>query len=159
MAKVGRKNYGLGNVVAIPLPNGKFAYAKIFDDCDFGVYEVISDGILPLSAVISSHIVIYQACTDSSIKNGEWKVIGEEPFIDPESAWAPPKATFYVREADEWTVFGKPHIYHKGETRMATLEEVRGLDIMSVCQRPELLVEIIIDRVVNGNHEEYKVRS
>jgi Immunity protein 26 len=159
MAKKAKQKYVLGSIIAIPLPNGKFAYAKIFEDCDFGVYGIISDGILPLSEVIASNIVIYQASTDSAIKNGEWKVIGEEPFIDPEDAWAPPKATFYDEETNEWTVFNKPHIYHKGKTRMATLEEVRGLDIMSACNRPELLVEIIIDRVINGNHKEYKVRS
>lgn len=159
MARAAKQKYVVGSIIAIPLTNGKFAYAKIFNGTDFGVYGIISDGILPLSSVISSSIVIYQSSTDSAIKTGEWKVIGEEPFIDPESAWAPPQATFYVRETNEWTVFGKPHIYHKGKERMATLEEVRGLDIMSVCHRPELLVEIIIDRVINGNHEEYKVRS
>ncbi len=159
MAKATKQKYIVGSVIAIPLGSGKFAYAKVFNGADFGIYDIISIEILQLSEVVSHKIVIYQASTDSAIKSGEWKVIGEESFADPESAWVPPQATFYVRETDEWTVFGKPHITHKGKTRMATLEEVRGLDIKSVCHRPELLVEIIIDRVINGNHEAYKVRS
>jgi len=103
--------------------------------------------------------VFYQASTDQAIKNGEWPVIGTENFTDPESAWGPPQATCYVRETNEWTMGGIPRIDYKSEMHTATLEQVQGLDIMSVCHRPELLVKIIVDRLINGNHEQYKVRS
>ena len=159
MAKPSKQKYTLGSVVAIPLPDGKFAYAKLFKDHTFGVYDLVSSKLLPVSDVIRNRFSFYQSSTDVAIKSGEWPVIGTESFIDENSAWPPPQATCYLRETNEWTMGGIPRVDHKGQMRVATLDEVRGLDILSACHLPELLVERIVDRLVNGNHDEYKVRS
>ena len=159
MAKSSKQKYTLGSVMAIPLPDGRFAYAKAFNDSTFGIYDLVSNGLLPIADVIHNRFSFYQASTDVAIKSGEWTVIGAEPFADEDSTWPPPQATCYVRETNEWTMGGIPRVDQRGQMRVATLDEVRGLDIMSVCHRPELLVERIVDRLINGNHDEYKVRS
>lgn len=159
MIKSRKQKYTVGNIIAIPLLDGRFAYAKMFNDCLFGVYDLISVGLIPVTEVIRSSFAFHQSSTDLAIKSGEWAVIGSEPFADADSAWAPPQATCYVRETNEWTMGGIPRVDYRGQMQVATLDEVRGLDIMSVCHRPELLVEIIVDRLINGNHEQYKVRS
>lgn len=143
----------------MPLPDGRYAYMKTFKDHSFGIYDLVSSERLPFAEVIPNRFSFYQSGTDAAIKNGEWVIIGIEPFADEDSAWIPPQATCYDRETNKWTMGGIPRVDEKGQMRIATLDEVRGLDIMTFCPRPELFGEIIIDRVVNGNHDEYKVRS
>lgn len=46
-----KRKYALGSIVAIPLPDGRFAYAKVFNDSNFGIYDVVSKEILPMDAV------------------------------------------------------------------------------------------------------------
>lgn len=159
MAKASKQKYTLGSIIGIPLPDGRFAYVKVFNDSTFGIYDLLSNALLPIVDVIRNRFSFYQASTDVAIKSGEWPVIGAEPFADEDSAWPPPQATCYVRETNEWTMGEIPRLNDRGQMRVATLDEVRGLDIMSVCHRPELLVKIIVDRLVNGNHDQYKVRS
>jgi hypothetical protein len=159
MAKASRQKYTLGSIIAVPLPDGGFAYIKVFKDHTFGVYDIVSKNLLHITDVIRNNFSFYQSSTDVAIKSGEWPVIGAESFANEESAWCPPQATCYVRETNEWTMGGIPRVDERGQMRVATLDEVRGLDIMSVCHRPELLVKIIVDRLINGNHDEYKVRS
>lgn len=159
MVKAIKQKYIVGSIIAIPLPDDLFAYVKAFNDSDFGVYDVVSKEILSASEVVANPIVFHQASTDQAIKSGQWSVIGREIFSDSDSAWGPPQATCYVRETNEWTMGGVPRINHKGEMRIATLNDVQGMDIMSVCHRPELLVKVIVDRLINGKHEQYKVRS
>ena len=159
MAAGDKKKYAIGSVIAIPLPDGKFAFAKMHRGGDFGIYDVLSNKILDIKDIICNSILFFKSATDVAIKNGEWPVIGVDPFLTPESEWAPPQATCYIRETNEWTMGNIPRIEYKGEMRIATLDEVRGLDILSVSHRPELLVKVIIDRLINGNHENYKVRS
>lgn len=159
MAKSPKQKYSIGSIISIPLPDGRFAYIKAFKDRTFGIYDLVSNGLLPVAEVVRNPFSFFQSSTDLAIKNGDWLVIGAEPFSNEDSAWPPPQATCYLRESNEWTMGGIPRIDYRGQMRVATLDEVRGLDIMSACHLPELLVERIVDRLVNGNHEQYKVRS
>jgi Immunity protein 26 len=159
MAVSSKKKYTLGSIISIPLPDGRFAYAKAFKCSTFGVYDLVSNELLPMTDVIRNKFSFYKSSTDLAIKNGEWPVIGAEPFVDEDSAWPPPQATCYLRETNEWTMGGIPRVNERGQMRVATLDEVRGLDIMSVSHRPDLFVKAIVNRLINGNHDEYKVRS
>lgn len=150
--------YLLGSIVAIPLKENKYAFAKTFKDGDLGIYDLISNSIPPLEDVLKRSISFYQYSTDTSIKNGEWPILGVEPFADGEEAWLPPMATCYDRERNVWTM-GKPRINFKDEGYFVSLKEVRGLDIFSVCVNPESMVRVIEDRLIKGNHDHYKVRG
>jgi hypothetical protein len=148
--------YGLGAIVAIPLPTGRFAFAKLFKDMDFGVYNFISDKIEAVHTVTMHNIAFFQAATVSEIKSGRWPIIGEEPFPDEESAWGPPQASGILPgfQIDPLSV----QLSHKGSSRFATIQEVAGLDIRTFCHRPELLVAVIVERLVEGKHEKYRVK-
>lgn len=158
MAKMStpKAKYKFGSVIAIPLPNNKFAFAKIFRDFDLGVYDFVSDKIENLTDIIAHKIAFFQATTSSPIKSGAWPVIGEELFPDEESSWGPPKASGVLpgMEIDPL----KTKIMYKGELRCAKPEEIVGMDIESFCQRPELFVQIVVDRLINGNHNNYRVK-
>jgi Immunity protein 26 len=157
VSKTKKIKYMLGSIVAIPIKENKYAFAKTFKDGNLGVYDLISNAILPLEDVLKHPISFYQYGTDTAIKNGEWPILGVEPFADGDEAWLPPMATWYHRETNEWTT-GKPRIHYKGEGYFVSLKEVRGLDIFSV-SNPEGIVRVIEDRLISGNHEDYKVKG
>jgi Immunity protein 26 len=157
MTKVKKQKYSEGSIIAIPLPDGRYAFAKAFQPLNFGIYDLVTHEILPVEMVVQHPISFYQVSTDSAIKSGDWKVIGEEPFASKEDSYIPPMATCYIKETDEWTMGGVPRIQYKDDMHIATAEQVRGMDIFSVCHKPELMVKIIVDRLINGNHDAYKV--
>lgn len=158
VSKTKKIKYLLGSIVAIPLKENKFAFAKTFKDGDLGIYDLVSKLILPLEDVIKHRISFYQYSTDAAIKNGDWPILGVEPFADGDEAWLPPMATCYIREADKWTM-GKPRVNFKDEGYFVSLKEVHGLDIFSVCDRPESTVRVIEDRLIKGNHDNYRVKG
>ena len=153
-----RIKYLLGSVIAIPLKDNKYAFAKTFDDGGFGVYDLIADCVLPLQDIIKHAIRFYQYGTDSAIKNGDWPVLGVEPFVPNEDSFLPPMATCYDRDSDTWTM-SKPRIYYKGESFFVSAKEVKGLDIFGVCISPEAIVRVIEDRLIKGKHGYYMVKD
>jgi hypothetical protein len=153
-----RQKYNLGSIVAIPLPDGRYAFAKVFKNYGFAIYGLVLDHIPDASKVIHQPIVFFHSGTDDGIKKGLWPVIGEQPFADPEDAWAPPKATCYDWDENRWTM-GVPKISHKGQTLTATLEQVKGLDIFTFSPNPEGFAWVIDKRLIKGQNEEYKVRA
>ena len=158
MAKSTKKvEYKLGAIVAVPLPGGQFAYAKVHQDLDFGVYDFVSNEIVPIAEVLKHEIAFFQAATDEPIKSGEWPIIGDETFPDEESAWGPPRAVVFPPGAPLESADLK--ISHKDVLRRATAAEVKGLDFGTFAQESELLVRILVDRLIHGKHEGYRVKS
>lgn len=148
-----KQKYKVGQIVAIPLPDKRFAYGKVFNDFDIGVYDFLSDEMEPVERVVKKKFLFYNAVTDRAIKSGAFIVIGEQPFPDEESAWAAPMATGVFPEDPG---VGVLHIAHKGEMWGATPEEAAGMDVRDFSQEPELFVELVVDRLVNRNHRSYR---
>lgn len=159
LTKYKRQKYSLGSIVAIPLSDGRYAFSRVFKDCDFAIYDLVLDHIPDMSQVVQRPIAFFHAGTDQGIKKGLWPVIGEQPFANPEEAWGPPKATCYDRDENRWSMGGVPHINYKGKTWTATLEQVQGLEIMTVSPSIDGFVWVIEERLIKGQNEEYKVRT
>lgn len=151
-----RVRYRVGQIVAIKLPDSRFAYGKVFRDFDMGVYDLLTDDMVPVDQVVEHKILFHYAVTSRAITNGAFVVIGEQPFADEQSAWAPPQV-MGVSVDDQRD--GNLNIYHKGEMRCASPAAALGLDIGAFCQRPELFVTIVVDRLVDGNNAKYKYRG
>jgi len=149
-----RQKYKVGQIVAIPLPDHRFAYAKVFNGFDLGVYDFLTDEIEPVERVVKHKFLYFNAVTDRAIKGGTFLVIGEQPFPDEESAWAPPMATGVFPGNPR---VGVLHIVHKGTMRGATPQEAAGLDVRDFSHRPDLFVTDIVDRLVKGNNRKYRV--
>lgn len=167
MIKTKKIKYALGSIIAIPLKHSdytfaiplesmKYAFARTHNNGNLGVYNLISDAILPLEEVVKHPISFYQYGTDKAIKNGLWPILGVLPFAAEEDALLPPMATCYDRDSDTWTM-GKPKIYHNEESYFVTEKKTCGLDIFGVCISPEAIVRVITDRLIRGNHDYYKV--
>ena len=151
-----RQTYKVGQIVAIPLPDQRFAYGKVFNNFDIGVYDFVSDELEPMERVVKKKFLYFSGVTDRAVKDGTFLVIGEEPFPDEESAWAPPMASgVFPGDSDMSTL----RIDHKGNSRSATPEEAAGLYIRGFFPRPEIFVNRIVDRLVNGNNQKYRIKK
>lgn len=148
-----KQKYKVGQIVAIPLPDGTFAYGKVFNNLAVGVYDYLSAGIDPVERVVNHKILFFSAVTDRAITYGAFTVIGEQPFPDEDSAWAPAMAAGIFPEDHS---IGMLHITHKGHYLPATPDQARGMGICVLCQSPELFVELVVDRLVSGNNRKYR---
>ena len=154
--KKARHKYSVGSIIAVPLPGRRYAFAKVFKNMALGVYDLVSKKVEPVSEVTKHKISFYQSATDEPIRSGEWPIIGEEPFADDESAWAPPRAVGPIPglPVDPYVL----RIEHRGEYRKATLAQAAGLDISMLAHEPDLFIDVLMDRLVRGDHDKYRVK-
>ena len=146
----------LGDVVAIPLPDGRYAFARLYRSNEFGVLRTVSSTMPPLEDLKRLGFAFFLAGTDEAIKRGDWPIVAEWPFASGEEPWAPPKAAWYLRDLKQWTT-GSPKVTHRDEIRAASETEVAGMDIASFCQTPELFVRVLSDRLIQGLHDPYVI--
>jgi hypothetical protein len=144
-----------GTVVCIPLPDGRYAYAKVFRGNDFGVYDLVSRPPASLAEVSTHPFLYHQLGTDEAVRSGAWPTLGIEPFADEESAWGPPQAGGIYPDMEIDPIMLQ--IQHKGRLRRASLEEVQGLDIAWICQTPEQFVETLEQRLLRRDHSGRRV--
>ena len=148
--------YKLGAIVAVPLPNGRFAYARVHKNLALAVFDFVSEKIVPVADVLEHKVAFFQSATDEPITSGEWRIIGEKVFPDEEDAWGPPRAVVFPPGAPLDSADLK--ISDKGVLRRATPAEVRGLDFARLAQTSELFVDILVERLIHGKHDEYRVK-
>lgn len=144
-----------GMVVAIPLSDGRFAYAKLFRGGDFGVYDFLSSTPATLVEVTAKPFLYHQFGSDEPVRQGAWPVLGIEPFADNASSWGPPQAGGVYPGMDLDPIMLQ--ILHRGELRRASVEEVQGLDIAWVCQTAGQFVDVLLQRLVARDHHGRRV--
>ncbi len=101
----------LGDVYSIPLPTGKFAFCRLFEESVVAVFEQISDNIfeIPLNHSYLFFVGVYKYVL---IKT-EWTKVGNVPFLNEEDKWPPPFSVYDI-------ISRKHYLYHKGEMILAT---------------------------------------
>ncbi|HEV8427555.1 MAG TPA: immunity 26/phosphotriesterase HocA family protein [Pyrinomonadaceae bacterium] len=131
----------IGDVFQIPLPDGGFAYGRVYDDASVGIYSRVSDQ--PLQPPIGSRSFLFIVGLYSDIlENGQWRIIGHDAFGADESTWPPP---YFVRDV----ISGEYQIYHKGLLTPAESHEVVGLEEAAVYDANH-----IIDRILKEISED-----
>lgn len=124
-----------GAVVEIPLPNGRYAYARCYRDAVIGVYRETSDEPgRPPSA--EQGFRFFVGVYDEAIGPGGRRVVGEDRFATPEDAWPPPMC---IRDP----ITGELSLYHKGAMRAATAGECDGLEQAAVWEAGALVSRIM----------------
>jgi hypothetical protein len=88
---------------------------------NIGIYRILSAQPLDADIVTKEPFECWTLCVADSFAKGNWVVIGHEPFASDDDAWAPPK---YHYEA----LFRRYKIWHRGKIRVASAEEVHGLE-------------------------------
>ncbi|WP_375102284.1 Imm26 family immunity protein (plasmid) [Paenibacillus sp. RS8] len=137
MTSTKRKRIKLGDVFAIPLPDGRFGFGRRFKDASIAIYRYIGSYIedIPQDEDYQFIVGVY----DDVLKSGQWPVIENRPFSNEEEAWPPP-ACVIDKLTDEYST------YYKGEMRKATKLECEGLEIAAVWE-----AEHIIDRIMGDD--------
>lgn len=137
MMSTKRRRIKLGDVYAIPLPDGRFAYGRRFKDASIAIYRYIADSIedIPKDEDYQFIVGVY----DDVLKSGSWPVVENRPFKNEEDAWPPPSCVI-----DKLS--GGYSIYYKGEMNRASKQECDGLEIAAVWE-----AEHIIDRIMGDD--------
>ncbi|WP_349408766.1 Imm26 family immunity protein [Pseudalkalibacillus sp. SCS-8] len=145
MTRKKRKRIKIGDVYAIPLPNGKYAFGRIFKDAGIGIYNYIGDNIEDIPKVEEYQFIV--GVYDYVLKSGDWAVVGNRPFKSDDEAYPPPSCIID-------SISGEYSIYHKGETRSATKSECEGLEVAAVWGDNH-----IIDRIMGDDkwHSDDKI--
>ena len=117
---------------AISLPNGRFAFARVFRCSNIGIYEEIGDSIekIPLE---EKYMFIVGAYDDVFSK---MKFIINKPFDNDEQSWPPPQCMVDV-------ITQKGSILYKGEVSPCTYDDCKDLEIASVWK-----YQHIVDRIM-----------
>ncbi|MGO4533095.1 Imm26 family immunity protein [Paenibacillus sp. 2TAF8] len=126
----------LGDIYAIPLPNGKFSFGRRLKDASIAIYDHISDSIdeLPKDEKYQFIVGVY----DHVLKSGNWPVVGNRAFLDENEAWPPP-ACIMDRISGEYS------IYHLGEIRPSDRKECEGLEMAAVWDAHHIIDRIMGD--------------
>jgi len=134
MSKIRSKKIRVGDVYAIPLPNKKYAFGRVFKDANIAIYKHIGDALddLPMDEDYQFIVGVYK----DVLQSGKWLIVDYRPFDDDEYAWPPPMCV--IDKISE-----KFSIYYKGHLRASTKSECDGLEEAAVWEE-----EHIVDRIM-----------
>ncbi len=132
-----KKKINLGDVYEIALPDGNFAYGRIFQDGCIGIYKEISS--IPKQIPESEAYLFVVGVYEDVLKSGDWEIVGNVPFKAEDDAWPPPMCII-----DK--ISGEYSIYHQGEITDATEDQCTGMEEAAVWE-----AEHIIDRILGKN--------
>ncbi|MFA1642151.1 Imm26 family immunity protein [Chryseomicrobium imtechense] len=132
-----RRRRKVGDVYAIPLPNGNFAFGRAFRDAGIGIYQHIGNDIndLPQKEEYQFIVGVYE----SALKSEKWPFVENRPFEREDEEWPPPSC---IKDQ----LSGEFEIYYKGEIRNASKEECEGMEVAAVWE-----AEHIIDRIMGDD--------
>ncbi|MDR6726142.1 hypothetical protein J2W91_004648 [Paenibacillus amylolyticus] len=136
MKKKKSKQIKLGDIYAIPLPNGKFAFGRRLKDASIAIYDHIGDSIeaLPKEEDYQFTVGVY----DDVLKSGNWPFVENRPYLDENEAWPPP-ACIIDRISGEYS------IYHLGEIRTSDRKECEGLEMAAAWDAHHIVDRIMGD--------------
>ena len=123
-----------GDIVAVPLPNGRFAHGRIYRNA-IGIFKGLSEHIRPVEDFVGAkpkRFFYYLSLPGSGRYRRNWRFVGRIPFPQGEDTYAPP-----MHARDDFGLSGT-EIYHRGRFKRATDAEVRGLQIYTIYSPPAL---------------------
>ena len=128
----------IGDIYAVPLPNGMYAYARVFRDAGFGVYNKLGNTVNPEINDEWRYQFVISVFKDL-LQDGKWIYVRNLPFKSADEEW-PPKR--YIKDS----ISGSYSIYYKGEIKPSSAEECEGLECAIVWDR-ELVVNRIMEEI------------
>ncbi|SFA99158.1 MULTISPECIES: Imm26 family immunity protein [unclassified Bacillus (in: firmicutes)] len=129
-----RKRKKIRDIYAIPLPNGKYAFGRIFKDAGIGIYNHIVENIEDIPMTEEYQFIVDEY--EYVIKSGDWILLENRSFLNEEDAYPPPTCIID-------SISGEYSIYHKGEIRSATKSECEGLEISAVWADNHIIYRIM----------------
>lgn len=132
-----RKKLKLGDIYKIPLPDGTYAFGRLFKEFTLAIYKgrYKNDLEMPETEDYEFYVGVYK----DLLQDGEWEIVGSRPFEDEEEAWSPPQCIMDV-------ISGGYEIYVKGKIFPSTEEECKDLEVASAWDRHH-----VVDRLMGDN--------
>lgn len=136
LKRINTKRVGprVGDIFEIPLPDGRFAYGRVFRDAAVGIYRNIFN--CAQTPPIESSFAFTVGLYDDILKSGRWRIVGHEPFESEEAEWPPPS---FIKDV----ISGEYSLYHKGVIRPSTEHECKGLEETAVWDEHHVTDRII----------------
>ena len=111
----------LGDIVAIPLPDGMFAFGREFES-GLGVYDHVGKTVFDTPKGIRRFLFIVGVITQD-LNSGQWPKIGKDSDLPKDSVgWE----RGYIQDALNGSLLIYDH--ESGQSHIATDEECRGLE-------------------------------
>jgi hypothetical protein len=131
----------LGNVVAIPLGDGTFAYGRVLREPLFAFYDLRTDQLAEACEVVRAPVAFTIWVMRRALTHGDWTVIGNVPIEEKML-----KAPLFFKEDP---LSGALRIYDgdTGEESAATRENCNQLERAAVWSRNH-----VVDRLVDHFH-------
>lgn len=131
-----KRKLKLGDVYKIPLPDGRFAYGRLFKEFTLGIYkDILEEGkVLPSNEKYMFFVGVYK----DLLQDGEWTVIENRPFLTDDDAWGPPLCVI-----DKLS--GKYSMYLRGQIIPSTKEACEGLEQAAAWDRNHVIDRIMGD--------------
>jgi len=129
-----KKRLKLGDIYAIPLPDGTYAFGRLYKEFTLAIYKersVKKDEIpseIPGKNGYDFFVTVYR----DLLTDGQWTVVGNIPFTHDDNAWRPPT---YIKDV----LNGNFSIYENGEIRPASERQCKGLEVAAVWDRHHLI--------------------
>lgn len=136
MAKQRRK---LGNIYAIPLPNGTFAFGREYTS-GLAIAKGRYNNIKNIPDFSDKNIDFFVSVYYNYLTDGEWPKVGNIPFEECENSWGPPT---YIEDKMKP---GHYQIYYNDEIKEATKEECIGLEVTAAWSRCH-----VVDRLMGND--------
>ena len=76
----------IGDIYAVPLPNGMYSYARVFRDAGFGVYNKLGNTVNPEINDEWRYQFIISVFKDL-LQDGKWIYIRNLPFKSEDEEW------------------------------------------------------------------------
>jgi hypothetical protein len=125
-------DYKPGTLLSIPIFGGRwFVFGRVMTDA-FEFFDFVSDEEIPPEHVEQIPRVLIDHASHEDAQR-VWKRVGMAPFVEDQTAWAPPRRVEDIVNPE------RHRVYHKGKIRDATEEEVRDLFLWTI-SRPDLIV-------------------
>lgn len=134
-----KQRWKVGDVFQIDLPDGRYAYGRVYRDSAVGIYRAITDA--PGQPPIGSNDFLFNVgMYEDVLDDGKVKIIGSDPFPSEDAAWPPPT---FIKDA----ISGEYSVYHKGVISKSTKKRSAGLEEAAVWE-----YEHIVNRILAGNN-------
>lgn len=129
-----KKRIKLGDIYSIPLPNGKFAFARLYKEYTLAIYKNIYNDISELPS--NEEYMFFAGVYKDLLQDGEWENVANRPFKSDEDAWPPPQC---IKDK----ISGKYSLYYKGNIMPSTEDECKELEHVAAWDRNH-----IVDRIM-----------
>lgn len=134
MTKKIYKKINLGDIYAIPLPNGKYAFGRVFKETSIAVYKQIGGTIEEVPKMEDYQFIV--GVYKDVLQDGKWLKVGNRPFKNDDDAWVPPQCVI-----DKIT--GSYSTYYKGEFKPSSKSECEGLEEVAAWESQH-----VVDRIM-----------